>query len=146
MDATAAERITVKVVHPKRNAKKRLYNLRKYTNSPPESASRPATSALLSAPHSVIRPASIQAIRTRSAECSSEAIGATFLYTPEPMTELTVRMKAEKSPSERTSCPCEDGCAIVSGWRQRTRNYVQISNPLPGPTALFPVGGVFFAV
>ena len=106
MDAAAADLITANDVHPNIKAKNLLYIFLKYTYSPPESASMLAISALLNAPHKVITPARPQHNNTRSADSNSADIGATFLYTPEPMTELTVKIKAENNPMDLTSFPC----------------------------------------
>ena len=59
-----------------------------------------AISALLKAPHNVMIPASAQANSTRSADINSADIGGTFLYTPEPMSELTVRINAENNVTD----------------------------------------------
>jgi hypothetical protein len=45
-------------------------------------------------------PAITQQTKTRSGDKSSADMGATFLYTPDPMTELTVNMKAENKLSD----------------------------------------------
>src|SRR6185436_3946576 len=105
MEASDEVRITEKQVQPKRNAKKRLYIFLKYTYSPPASASILATSALLRAPKMVMIPASTQQSNTRSADPNSADMGATFLYIPEPITELTVMIKVANRPSDLTSCP-----------------------------------------
>src|SRR5688572_23810882 len=82
-----------------------------------------AISALLNTPHNVIIPANPQANSTRSADSNSADIGATFLYTPEPITELTVKIKAENNPSDLTRCPwgC---CGSVIGCQYRKKSIV----------------------
>ena len=82
-----------------------------------------AISALLNTPQSVIIPANPQASSTRSADSNSADIGATFLYTPEPITELTVKMKAENNPSDLMRWPC-GFCGSVIGYQYRKKSIV----------------------
>src|ERR1700722_11652342 len=62
-----------------------------------------AISALLSAPNKEMTPPNTQHINTQPEECSSAAIGATFLYTPDPMIFPMTRKMAKRKPSVRFS-------------------------------------------
>jgi len=60
-----------------------------------------AASALDSAPNSEMTPAITQHIRSRPADCTSDAIGAVFLKMPEPIMLPMTIMTAVKSPRRR---------------------------------------------
>ena len=71
--------------------------------SPPEPAIIPAISALLKAPNKLITPPKTQAHNTNEGDNNSADMGATFLYTPDPMTELTTKIVAAAKERLRTN-------------------------------------------
>jgi hypothetical protein len=90
----------------------------KYAYGPPLSVIIEPISVVVSTPNSVTTPASTQASSTSFGDSSSSDMGATFLYTPDPMMELTKRMTAAGRPKALTKslCPCFScSCMVYFG-------------------------------